>query len=291
MFQLMLAAGILYFVMGNAQEGLILLGFVLITMLVTIVQEQRTARLLDLLRDLASPKARVIRDGVEQTLSSHLVVRGDLMLLTEGDRIVADAEIIETHELALDESLLTGESGWVSKLEAGLPVFASTLVVRGQGLARVTVIGKATRFGQIGQSLSTLTTEPSPLSRTIQKLTVKLAWIGLGLSSVFAVIYALNSGSWLAGILSGITLAMALLPQEFPVILIVFFALGARRMARQGVLTRRLNAIEVLGKTTVLCVDKTGTLTQKSNGPGRSLSQWSHLKSPRPRPKRDSKII
>ena len=262
MFALLLIAGTLYFVMGDAHEGLMLMGFVLIIMTVTIVQERRTERVLETLRDLASPRALVVRDGREQRIPGTDVVRGDLLILSEGDRVPADAEVLQAHELAIDESLLTGESGWVPKLEVGISVYAGTLVVRGQGLARVNVTGAATRFGQIGESLSEITLEPSPLRRQIEQLTIRLAWIGAGLSVLLALAYGWRSGSWLDGVLSGITLAMALLPQEFPVILIIFFALGARRIARQGVLTRRLNALETLGKTTVLCVDKTGTLTE-----------------------------
>lgn len=262
MFILLLVAGGLYFVMGDAHEALILMGFVLVIMGVTIVQERRTERVLESLRELASPRALVVRDGREQRIPGADVVRGDLLILSEGDRVAADAVVIQAHELAVDESLLTGESGWVPKLEVGLPVYAGTLVVRGQGVVRVTTTGAKTRFGQIGESLSEIILEPSPLRRQIEQLTIRLAWIGAGLSVLLALAYGWRSGSWIDGVLSGITLAMALLPQEFPVILIIFFALGARRIAREGVLTRRLNALETLGKTTVLCVDKTGTLTE-----------------------------
>lgn len=262
MFLLLLAAGSLYFLVGDPHEGLMLMGFVLIIMCVTIAQERRTERVLESLRDLASPRALVVRDGRELRIPGTDVVCGDLLILSEGDRIPADAEILQAHDLAVDESLLTGESGWVSKLDVGVSVYAGTLVVRGQGLAKVTVTGAGTRFGQIGESLSEINLEPSPLRRQIEQLTIRLAWIGAGLSVLLALAYGLRSGSWIDAVLSGITLAMALLPQEFPVILIIFFALGARRIARQGVLTRRLNALETLGKTTVLCVDKTGTLTE-----------------------------
>lgn len=262
MFLLLLVAGSLYFAMGDAHEGIMLMGFVFIIMGVTIIQERRTERVLETLRELASPRALVVRDGCERRIPGVDVVRGDLLILSEGDRVPADAEVLQAHELAIDESLLTGESGWVPKLESGLPVYAGTLVVRGQGLARVTMTGAATRFGQIGESLSAISVEPSPLRQQIERLTLRLAWTGAGLSFLLALAYAFRSGSWVDGMLSGITLAMALLPQEFPVILIIFFALGARRIARQGVLTRRLNALETLGKTTVLCVDKTGTLTE-----------------------------
>lgn len=262
MFLLLLAAGSLYFVMGEPNEGFLMMGFVLIIMAVTMVQERRTERVLESLRELASPRAVVIRDGLQQRISGTEVVNGDLLLLSEGDRIPADALVVESHELAVDESLLTGESGWVPKLEVSQPVFAGTLVVRGQGLAQVTATGVLTRFGQIGKSLTEVALEASPLRRQIEKLTLQLAWVGAALSVMLAGVSLWRTGSWVDSGLSGITLAMAVLPQEFPVMMIVFFALGARRLARSGTLTRRLNAIETLGKTTVLCVDKTGTLTE-----------------------------
>ena len=262
MFLLLLAAGSLYFVMGDPNEGLLMMGFVLIIISVTIIQERRTEKALESLRELASPRAVVIRDGIQQRIAGSEVVYGDLLVLSEGDRISADAFVVEAHELAVDESLLTGESGWVPKLESAQPVYAGTLVVRGQGLAQVTATGIRTRFGQIGKSLTEVTLEASPLRRQIEKLTVQLAWVGAALSVLLAAVGLWRTGSWIDGGLSGITLAMAILPQEFPVIMIVFFALGARRLARSGMLTRRLNAIETLGKTTVLCVDKTGTLTE-----------------------------
>ena len=262
MFLLLLAAGSLYFVMGDPHEGLMMMGFVIIIMGVTIIQERRTEKALETLRELASPRAVVIRDGVQKRIPGTDVVRGDLLVLSEGDRVAADAIVLQAHDLAIDESLLTGESGWVPKLETGLNVFAGTLVVRGQGLARVETTGVRTRFGQIGESLTEIGLEESPLRHQITKLTVRLAWISLALSVLLAMATVLRSGSWLNGALSGIALAMSLLPQELPVIMIVFFALGARRIAKHGMLTRRLNAIETLGKTTVLCVDKTGTLTE-----------------------------
>ena len=262
MFLLLLAASSLYFIMGDPNEGLLMMGFVLIIISVTIIQERRTEKALESLRELASPRAVVIRDGRQQRIAGTDVVHGDLLVLSEGDRIPADASVLESHELAVDESLLTGESGWVPKLEAAQPVYAGTMVVRGQGLAQVTAVGVHTRFGQIGKSLTEVTLEASPLRRQIEKLTMQLAWIGAALSLLLAGVGVWRTGSWVEGGLSGITLAMAILPQEFPVIMIVFFALGARRLARSGMLTRRLNAIETLGKTTVLGVDKTGTITE-----------------------------
>lgn len=262
MFLLLLGAGAIYLAMGDTHEAFILLGFVVIIMAVTILQERRTENALDALRDLSSPRALVIRDGVPTRISGREVVRDDILIVTEGDRVPADGDVLQAHELAADESMLTGESEAVAKFAGTAQMFAGTLVVRGQGLMRVTAVGSKTELGRIGKSLQDITMESSPLRDEIAQLTRKLAVIGIGLCLTLAIMYWILRGGWLDGLLAGITLAMGILPQEFPVIMIVFLALGARRIARQRVLTRRLNAIETLGETTVLCVDKTGTLTQ-----------------------------
>ncbi len=262
MFLLLIGAGTLYLAMGNAHEAMILLGFVVIIMAVTILQERRTENALDALRDLSSPRALVIRDGVPTRIAGREVVLDDILILAEGDRVPADGVVLQAHELAADESMLTGESEAVVKFPDGGEVFAGTLLVRGQGVMRVTAIGGNTALGRIGKSLQDIATETSPLRDEIGHLTRRLAVIGIGLCLVLAGLFWLLRGGWMQGLLAGITLAMGILPQEFPVIMIVFLALGARRIAAQRVLTRRLNAIETLGETTVLCVDKTGTLTE-----------------------------
>ena len=262
MFLLLLGAGAIYLAMGDAHEAVILLGFVVIIMVVTILQERRTENALEALRDLSSPRALVIRDGVPTRIAGREVVRDDMLILVEGDRVPADGIVLQAHELAADESLLTGESVAVTKFADDNQVFAGTLIVRGQGLMRVTAIGGGTELGRIGKSLQSIAIESSPLRDEIGLLTKRLALIGIGLCLTLALLYWTLRGGWLDALLAGITLAMGILPQEFPVIMIVFLALGARRIASQRVLTRRLNAIETLGETTVLCVDKTGTLTQ-----------------------------
>ncbi|ANJ68361.1 ATPase [Halothiobacillus diazotrophicus] len=271
MFLLLLGAGAIYLLMGDVHEALILLGFVGIIMGVTILQERRTEHALDMLRTLSSPRALAIRDGVPVRIAGAEVVREDVLMLTEGDRVPADGFVVEAHELAADESLLTGESEPVAKFPADSDdptdaardrVFAGTMIVRGQGLMCVTTIGAQTELGRIGKSLQAIGVEASPLRTEIARLTRRLALIGAGLSLFLAGLFWALRGDALHGLLAGITLAMGILPQEFPVIMIVFFALGARRIAAHQVLTRRLNAIETLGETTVLCVDKTGTLTR-----------------------------
>ncbi len=271
MFLLLLGAGSIYMLMGDVHEALILLGFVFVIMGVTVLQERRTDKALDALRDLSSPRALVIRDGSPVRIPGREVVREDVLVLSEGDRVPADGLVLTAHELAADESLLTGESMAVAKSAPGDAavdlgdngrVFAGTLVTSGQGLVKVTAIGSATELGRIGKSLQTIESESSPLQHEIAALAKRLAVIGIGLCLVLTALFVWSRGGWLDGLLAGITLAMGILPQEFPVIMIIFLAFGARRIARQRVLTRRLSAIETLGETTVLCVDKTGTLTE-----------------------------
>ncbi len=261
MFLLLIAAGLIYLLMGDGGEALVLLGFVLAIMGITIAQERRTDNALNALRDLSSPRALVIRDGMPQRIAGTDVVRDDLLMLAEGDRIAADGVLIETHELTVDESMLTGESVPVTKT-IGDTVYAGTLAVSGQGLAHVTSIGRKTEMGRIGAALDELNLETSPLRRQMERLTRRFAMIGLLLSLALALAFWWMRGEPAQAMLAGIALAMSVLPQEFPVIMIVFFAFAARRLGRLQVLTRRLGAIETLGQTSVLCVDKTGTLTQ-----------------------------
>ena len=262
MFLLLMGAGSIYLAMGDAHEALILLGFVVIIMTVTVLQERRTDNALEALRDLSSPRALVLRNGETVRIPGREVVRDDVLLLAEGDRVPADGLLLQAHELATDESMLTGESESVAKQLPDGRVFAGTLVVSGQGMVRVSATGGHTELGRIGQSLQTIALEASPLREEMARLTRRLVVIGVTLCVLLAALFWFLRGGWLEAVLAGITLAMGILPQELPVIMIVFLALAARRLAAQQVLTRRLNAIETLGQTTVLCVDKTGTLTQ-----------------------------
>lgn len=274
MFQLLVAAGVIYLVLGDLGEALMLLGFVAITLTITIVQERRTESLLESLRSLSSPHALVLRDGLRRRIAGREVVRGDVIVLSEGELIPADARLFEAHDLQTDESLLTGEAMPVRKLAAGaqekearpggddLPwVYSATLVVRGHGLAEVTAIGAHSQIGRIGKTLASITSEPTPLHRQTQRLVRLFSVVGLSLSVVVVLLYGITQRNWLDGVLAGITLAMTLLPQEFLLILTVFMAMGAWRISKAHVLTRRSATIETLGAATVLCSDKTGTLT------------------------------
>lgn len=285
MFLLLLVAGTLYLVFGDLQEGLTLFGFVLVTLALTLFQEGRTERAIEALRDLTSPRALVIRDGQPQRVAGRDVVRGDLLKLSEGDRVPADALLVSADGVRADESLLTGESvpvgkrlalsdellaapasGQGSRVPPGGDdqpmVYAGTLIVQGHALARVTATGARSEIGRIGAALGTVASERTPLQRQTARLVRNLALLALALSLALVLVHGLLNGDWLQAVLAGIALAMAMLPEEYPVVLTVFPALGARRLSKEGVLTRRITAIETLGATTVLCADKTGTLTE-----------------------------
>jgi len=265
MFALLLGAGVLYLVLGDLQEGLVLFGLVCVVLALTLYQEGKTERALAALRDLSSPRALVLRDGQATRIAGSDVVRGDVLILSEGDRIAADAQLVQGNDVQVDESLLTGEPLPIDKVltaDAPTMLYSGTLMVRGQALACVTATGAATEIGRIGLALQSLTTEVSPLRRQTAQLVKVLALLAAGASMFLLVAYGLMHGDWLAALLAAIALAMALLPQEFSVVLTVIPALGAWRLSRQNVLTRRIAAIETLGATSVLCVDKTGTLTE-----------------------------
>lgn len=274
MFLLLLVSGGVYLLVGDLQEALVLLGFVFFVLGITIYQERRTERALEALRDLSSPRALVVRDGQRQRIAGREVVVGDLLVLAEGDRVAADGVLRSSLNLRVDESFLTGESVPVGKEstrddvamgtaggENSPFVYAGTLVVDGEGLAQVQATGAHTEMGKIGRSLQSPNTAPTHLQVETRRLVRVLAVVGLVLCVLAIVVYGLTRGDWLNGVLVGITMAMAMIPEEFPVVLTVFLALGAWRLARVRVLTRRATAIQALGAATVLCVDKTGTLT------------------------------
>jgi len=275
MFILLVACGSLYLVLGDLKEGIMLLCFVFVIMGIEFFQQKKTEKALDALKDMASPRALVIRDGVETRIAGVEVVTDDLIVLQEGDRVPADATVIQSVNLLADESLLTGESvsvrksDWDGKLETTQPggddlpfVYSGTMIVQGNGIARVTSIGINTEIGKIGKALGSVKEEPTRLKKEMGSLVLKLT-ITAGILCVLVIVgFTLTRGNLINGFLAGITLAMAMLPEEFPVILTIFMALGAWRMSKKKVLTRNPSAIETLGSATVLCTDKTGTLTE-----------------------------
>ncbi|MFZ4407006.1 MAG: cation-translocating P-type ATPase [Paracraurococcus sp.] len=273
MLALLLAGGVLYLLLGSKEEAAILLVFALLSIGITVVQESRTERVMEALRDLTSPRALVLRDGARVRIAGREVVRGDTMLLAEGDRVPADGRLLRGDDIQTDESLLTGESVPVRKRPGpktaarpggdDLPqLFSGTLVVRGSGEAEVTATGARSEIGRIGQSLDSMAPEPPRLQAQMRRLVTLCAIAGGSVSVLAVVLYGTLRGGWLDALLSGIALGMSMLPEELPVVLTVFMAMGAWRISRARVLTRRGAAIETLGSATVLCTDKTGTLTQ-----------------------------
>lgn len=280
MLLLLLGAGTINFLLSEPLDGIILMSFVVVVITISIYQAHKTENALTALRDLSSPRALVLRDGRQQRIAGRDVVRDDVVLLTEGDRVPADGMLIDSVNLSVDESALTGESVPVRKAavepgaahagmgrpggEATPWVFSGTLVVKGHGIAVVSETGAGTELGGIGAALRSIEPERTPLQREVDRLVRVVAVVGMGAAAVVVVVFRLTRGEWLEGVLAGIGTAMAMLPEEFPVVLTVFLALGAWRMSQRNVLTRRSAVIEALGSATALCVDKTGTLTMNT---------------------------
>ena len=274
MLLLLVAAGAVYLLLGDVEEAMALAASVLVVIGITLYQHTKTEKTLQALRDLSSPRALVIRDGQKKRIAGRDVVRGDLILLSEGDRVAADALIVSEVNLAVEESLLTGESVPVRKIvwdgRSSLPrpggdelpaVFSGTMVVKGYGTAVVAATGPRTELGKLGLALRGIDIQSTNLEVETRKLDRVFALVSLALCITVAFVYSLTRGNWLDGTLAGLALAISLVPEEFPVVLTVFLALGAWRISRKRVLTRRVPAIEMLGSATTLCVDKTGTLT------------------------------
>jgi Ca2+-transporting ATPase len=273
-FLLLVACGTIYLFLGDTQEALMLLGFVFVVTGISFYQEHKTERTLEALRDLSSPRALVIRNGEPTRIPGREVVKGDVVVLSEGDRVPADSRVISCVNLSCDESLLTGESVPVRKAAStapvdavrpggdGLPfVYSGSLVVQGRGVAVVQAVGLHTEIGKIGKALQSVELEKTRLQKETARWVRILAIVGSLFCLLVVLLHGLTRGSWLDGILSGLTLAMAILPNELPVVLTIFMALGAWRISKHHVLTRRVPVVETLGSASVLCVDKTGTVT------------------------------
>ena len=277
MLLLLIIAGLIYLFLGEVNDALILLMFVFVVVGITFNQERKTERALDALKNLSSPRALVIRDGEQKRIPGREVVKGDILILREGDRVPADGVVLFSTNLTVDESLLTGESLAVRKSEySGLSqtvepappggddlpfVYSGTLVIQGTGMAKVNATGTNTELGKIGKALENISEEDSLLQKETGLIVKNFAIAGGLLCVLIVIVYGVTRGDWLHGLLAGLSLSMALLPEEFSVVLLVFLSMGAWRMSKRNVLVRRMPAIETLGSSTVLCVDKTGTLT------------------------------
>ncbi len=287
MILLLIACGSIYLMLGDWHDAVVLSGFVMGMVIISFYQEHKTERALEALRDLSNPRALVLRDGAQQTIPSNQVVVGDYLIVTEGDRIAADGILISCLNLSVDESLLTGESLAVTKaslqrqnddistppdiesiqMEAAggdntIFVYSGSLIVQGKGIAIIKQTGARTAIGRIGSALAEIQEEPTRVQRDTKRVVKYVALASIGLALILALWYGFTRHDWMRGMLVGLTFAMAMIPEELPVVLTIFLGIGAWRIGQKKVLTRRIPAIETLGAANVLCVDKTGTLTQ-----------------------------
>ncbi len=277
MFLLLMAAAAIYLLVGDLGEGIFMLAGATLSFGLVIVQEARSERALQALHRLAEPKARVVREGETRTIAASELVPGDIILVSEGGRVPADSLLAEGDALEVDESTLSGESApatkvarrqaeWTEDLRPGEEMspalFASTLVVRGNGIAEVCRTGSRTEVGRIGAELGSVIEAPTLLQRDLRRLIGLFGLLAVGFCIVVAIIYGWLRDDWFGGVLSGLTLAISLIPEEFPMVLAIFAALGSWRLAKHKVIVRRSAVIETLGATTLLCVDKTGTITE-----------------------------
>lgn len=277
MFLLLLAGCIIYLFLGDIHEALLLFSTVFVVIGITFYQGHKTERTLEALKDLSSPRALVIRDGDQIRIAGREVVTGDTIVLNEGDRVPADAIVLSCSNLLIDESILTGESLAVRKTAGNLDsplskpggdnlpfIYSGTLIIGGHGIAQVMATGPLTQIGQIGHALQNIPQEKTLLQKEVGVLVKNFAIVSISFCLLVAVIYGTTTKSWLQGLLAGVTLSMSMMPEELMVVLTIFFALGAWRISQIKVLTRHMPVIETLGSATVLCVDKTGTLTLNS---------------------------
>lgn len=267
MFVMLISCGALYILLGDYTEGVILLCSVFVIIFITFYQNQKTEKAIQALKRLSSPRALVVRNDKQIRIAGREVVPEDIVILNEGDRVPADGVLLESSHLTIDESMLTGESVPVIKTitndnNTSPDLFSGTLVVQGRGTMKVFGTGLNTEFGKIGRSLQLIEQDQTNLQKETKVLIRNLFIIGVFLSVIVILAFYVTRGNFIQALLNGLAATMAILPEEFPVVLTVFLALGSWRLSQQNVLTRKPSAIETLGSATVLCSDKTGTITQ-----------------------------
>jgi Ca2+-transporting ATPase len=301
MLALLFGTAFIYFFLGEYRDGIIMMFFVAVVTGISFFQEWRTDKTLDALKDLSSPKITVVRNNELVTIDSNELTVGDIMLLKEGDIVSADGQIIEMHDLGMDESTLTGESqiSWKNAETDAADekeywkknyCYAGTTVINGSAIVRVTAIGLQTEYGKIGADINAAPEQATPLEMQTKQLIKASLYVSIGLFILVFAVTFVHQKSFIDGLLSAITVTMAMIPEEFPVVLTVFLAMGAWRLAKRNALVRRIPAIETLGAISVLCVDKTGTLTKnqmevrdiydfydKTDEKGVSVIEWAVL--------------
>lgn len=263
MFLLLVLCCILYLILGDLEQALMLSVFVLVIIGITLFQSWKTEKTLSALKDLTSPKSLVIRNGNEVYIASKELVVDDILIVNEGDKVSADAQILDALNLMADESSLTGESVPVKKNhdDTNCLVYNGTLITQGKAYTKVVAIGINTELGKIGKALKSITKSESRFKKEVAKIVNRIVLIA-GILCLVIVAFLASRHNLIQGLLTSITFAIAMLPEEIPAVLTIFMALGAWRISQKNVLTRTLPAIETLGSVTVLCSDKTGTITE-----------------------------
>lgn len=264
MFLILVAASVLYFVMGETQEGFFLLAAIVLVATISIWQDSKSRKALEALKKLTSPQSKVIRDGILRTIATENIVVDDLLIAEEGDMVAADGIIIHSNDFSVNESILTGESFSLQKNsdEGNNELFQGSTVVSGLAILRVTAVGTTTQLGKIGKSLAEIKPEATPLQLQIRNFVKKMAIAGIIVFLLVWLINFLNGLSLPDSLLKGLTLAMSILPEEIPVAFTTFMALGAWRLSNMGIVVKQTQTVETLGSATVICTDKTGTITE-----------------------------
>lgn len=264
MFLLLLTATSIYFITADYGDGIFMAIAIIFVVAISVFQESRSRNAIEALKKLTQPKCKVIRNGSTIEIPTEEIVIGDCVQLEEGAFIPADGIILSSNDFSVNESILTGESLAVFKSNESenKQVFQGTIVASGLAICEVTAIGNKTHLGKIGSSLNAIEEEKTPLQIQIGNFVTKMSFIGL---VIFAIVWAINyynSGLVLDSLLKALTLAMSVIPEEIPVAFTTFMALGAWRLMKMGIITKQTKTVETLGSATVICTDKTGTITE-----------------------------
>lgn len=261
MFLLLLTACLLYFILGSVSEGLLMLAAILLVSAIEFFEAARSNRAMKALQAITSPRARVLRDGRPVEVETENLVPGDVLMLSEGDLVPADATLLVANDLSVNESVITGESLPAART-AGQTIYRGTQLNAGQAVARITATGNETELGKLGRKVSETASPQTVIQRQTWRYVKRLAVFGLLAFAMVCILNYLRTHAWAESLLMGLTLAMAAIPEEIPVAFSSFMALGALYMSRRGIIPRQPQVIENLGAVNVLCLDKTGTITE-----------------------------
>ena len=263
MFILLVIACTVYFIVGQLQEGFIMLAAIMIVTGISVYQDFRSRKAIQALKKMSDPKANVLRDGKMVSITTEEIVKDDIVLIEEGEVVPADGFILEANDLSINESLLTGESLPVIKTAGDKSnVYKGSLIVSGSAIIKIAAIGASTMFGKIGLSLQEITVIKTPLQQQVRSFVKYMVWFG---AIAFLLVFAYNyydSKSFVHALMHGLTLAMSVIPEEIPVAFSTFMALGAFRLLKNNIIVKQPQYVETLGAATVICADKTGTLTK-----------------------------